>query len=223
MADSFWTIARRSIARNLLPSIAIIVLIAFLIVAMVEILSLDTSVPVSNTDLEAAARANERLLQMTQWTLTTVLGLGLALIAINWYQSTRDRSEIDEIEHALRIAASEYEEQLRELMQSADELWKRMAEQQLNGMVLSAILEGKDDNAVASYFRLFHEFRDERVFARAAAEGLIEVARESLDSPTVRETLMRLLPELRAFDQILALDVAQLLAAQAERSSQELR
>jgi hypothetical protein len=215
--DGFWTIVKRSIARNFLPSVAIIVLIAFLIVAMIQILSLDTSVPVSTTDLEATARANERLLQMAQWTLTTVLGLGLALIAINWYQSTRDRSEISEIEHELRHAAQEYENQLSELMEGADELWRRMAEQQLNNMVLTAVMEGRDDNSVASYARLFRAFRDDQVFARAAAEGLIAVARTGEISDAVIGTLRQILPELKGFDPGLALGVAEIIAEDRTR------
>lgn len=65
---------------------AVVIWIAFLI-TMVLLKGSDISSPA--TAQSALIAANERLLQMVQWTIATVLTLGGALIGLNWYQGEK--------------------------------------------------------------------------------------------------------------------------------------
>lgn len=62
----------------------LVTLTVFLGIVMVRIINMDTSVPVSSTDIEAAARTNERLIQIIQWAITTVLGLERVMNLVDW-------------------------------------------------------------------------------------------------------------------------------------------
>lgn len=65
---------------------AVVMLIAFLI-TMILLKGSDIGSPA--TPQCALIAANERLLQMVQWTVGTVLTLGGALIGLNWYQGEK--------------------------------------------------------------------------------------------------------------------------------------
>jgi hypothetical protein len=76
---------RNEIAVKVIP-FAILVWIAFLI-SLIVLKGTDIGTPASAD--AALIAANERLLQMVQWTIGTVLTLGGALIGLNWYQSEK--------------------------------------------------------------------------------------------------------------------------------------
>lgn len=89
---------RRQQTWGKLPSVTsffLIVATALLFVLIFRVVYTDTDIPVSSTDAEATAVANERLFQLAQWTVGSILTIGIALIGFNWAQTQRDRAEID--------------------------------------------------------------------------------------------------------------------------------
>lgn len=203
--------AKRSSARGLLPSIMLVVLAIFLGIVAVKIVWMDTSVPVSSTDVEAAARTNERLLQVIQWALTTVLGLGLALIGINWFQSTRDRSEILELEKDLHASITEFEDRLAQLNKATDAIELKLKRQELRESIR---LKQKASMlpSVVLFIDAFEGAPPGSLLQRAAAEEVIDVAERS-NPNTVKghQAMVAFLPILRAFDPTLALDLAEII------------
>jgi hypothetical protein len=61
-----------------------------------------TSIGSPTSESDALIRANERLLEMAKWTISTILLLGGALIGLNWY-SNEQRYSRDRAEHESRI------------------------------------------------------------------------------------------------------------------------
>lgn len=89
---------RRQQTWGKLPSVTsffLIVATALLFVLIFRVVYTDTDIPVSSTEAEATAVANERLFQLAQWTVGSILTIGIALIGFNWAQTQRDRAEID--------------------------------------------------------------------------------------------------------------------------------
>lgn len=75
------------------------VLIGGVLLALVfrGVLFAPTSIGSPSSESDALIRANERLLEMTKWTISTILILGTGLIGLNWYSNehryARDRAE----------------------------------------------------------------------------------------------------------------------------------
>jgi hypothetical protein len=55
------------------------------------VIQMDASLgtPETVTEPEVLTRASERLIQLTQWTISTILIIGGGLIGLNWYQNQR--------------------------------------------------------------------------------------------------------------------------------------
>jgi hypothetical protein len=77
---------KRKVAASNVVASAISIWVAFLI-AMILLKGSDLGSPESAQS--ALIAANERSLQMVQWTIATVLTLGGALIGLNWYQGEK--------------------------------------------------------------------------------------------------------------------------------------
>lgn len=78
--------AKSKVTANGIVAAAILIWIAFLI-TMILLKGSDIGSP--RTAQSALIATNERLLQMVQWTIGTVLTLGGALIGLNWYQGEK--------------------------------------------------------------------------------------------------------------------------------------
>ncbi len=72
---------------------AVILIWTGFLITMIVTQGSDIGTPASET--EAVIRSNERLLQMAQWTIATVLTIGGALIGFNWFQNQRERESIE--------------------------------------------------------------------------------------------------------------------------------
>lgn len=192
---------------------ALLALVIFLGAGLVFMFRLDTSVPVSTTDVEATARANERLLQIVQWSLTTVLGLGVALIAVNWYQSTKDRSDVEELERTLKLTIQSFEERLSDLSEMADTLAFNIAIQDLNGHLSTAGLTGNSDS-ITLLINAFRKNKDEYpIYANASLKLLVAVASSERHDPTKHETLNAVLPDIKEFDPLISGELAEIIRA----------
>ncbi len=89
----------------------ILILLAVLIalgVVVFRVLTTDTSLNLIPTSDESAAviRANERVVQLTQWTISTILIVAGGLIGLNWYQNQRRYERDKEDLNAFRTSTS---------------------------------------------------------------------------------------------------------------------
>jgi len=79
--------------------------------------------------------ANERMLQMVQWTIATILTLGGALIGLNWYQSERryqdDKRAVDETLAEVQALRDELEERFKILAEASVESLAQLAMQEI--------------------------------------------------------------------------------------------
>lgn len=80
----------------ILTSVFLITVIVLLGVILIRVIFIDSDIPVSSAGAEVAAVANERLFQLAQWAIGSVLTIGIALIGFNWVQTNRDREEVNE-------------------------------------------------------------------------------------------------------------------------------
>lgn len=188
----------------------LVVLTVFLGIVMVKIAFTDMTVPVSSTDVEAAARSNERLLQIIQWVLATVLGLGLALIGINWFQSTRDRAEIHELESELRTRIAEFDNRLVTLQSTSDTLEARLVKFELRYAI--------DDQgffsfgSVAYCIQAFQKAEAGSIRKRASLEEAIRYAQKArVNTDGDHNALLSALEEIRSYDRGLAGEVSGIL------------
>lgn len=94
---------KSKVTANGVGAAAILIWIAFLI-TMILLKGSDIGSP--GTPQSALIATNERLLQMVQWTIGTVLTLGGALIGLNWYQGEK-RYEHDRRVFEERLTALE--------------------------------------------------------------------------------------------------------------------
>jgi len=83
----------------------------------------------------ALIAANERMLQMVQWTIATILTLGGALIGLNWYQSERryqdDKRAVDETLAEVQALRDELENRLSMLAEASVESLAQLAMQEI--------------------------------------------------------------------------------------------
>jgi hypothetical protein len=89
----------------------IVILLAVLIalgVVVFQVITTDTSLNLIPTSGESAAviRTNERVVQLTQWTISTILIVAGGLIGLNWYQNQRRYERDKEDLNAFREATS---------------------------------------------------------------------------------------------------------------------
>lgn len=207
----FLSQAKLSAARGLIPGTALVVLTIFLGIVMVRIVQMDTSIPVSSTDVEAAARSNERLTQLTQWTLTTVLGLGLALVGVSWFQSTRDRNEIAMLELELKSSIREWEAQLRDLRESSEELTDRFLAIELESSLRSR--RSTDGiGAVAYCIREFDRAVPGSAMQRVTAHAIVKYGKlTELNTVPTHHALRDVLPRMKEYDPVLAVEISEIL------------
>lgn len=84
------------------PALLLLMLAILIAVVLVfRILFAPVEIGTPATESEALVRSNERLIQIVQWTISTVLVIGGGLIGLNWYRDEkryeRDRQEVDRI------------------------------------------------------------------------------------------------------------------------------
>lgn len=88
------------------PALLLLMIAILLAVVLVfRILFAPVEIGAPATESEALVRSNERLIQIVQWTISTVLVIGGGLIGLNWYRDEkryeRDREEVDRIRKEL--------------------------------------------------------------------------------------------------------------------------
>lgn len=72
-------------------------------VLLINIISAPSDIGSPANESQAVIRANERLLELVKWTISTILLVGGGLIGLNWYQSTqRYERDKDDIESRIR-------------------------------------------------------------------------------------------------------------------------
>ncbi|MGI8485841.1 MAG: hypothetical protein ACR2OU_16480 [Thermomicrobiales bacterium] len=84
------------------PALLLLMIAILLAVVLIfRILFAPVEIGAPATESEALVRSNERLIQIVQWTISTVLVIGGGLIGLNWYRDEkrydRDRQEVDRI------------------------------------------------------------------------------------------------------------------------------
>lgn len=181
---------------------ALVVWIAFLI-SWIVLKGSDIGTPASAQS--ALIAANERLLQMVQWTIATVLTLGGALIGLNWYQGEK-RYEHDKHEFEARVQTLE-EQTARRL--SYLELANTATLEMLTYQGVAQALGDPEDLQFVSRSINYFRTSDSVPMRRATATILIEYAKAATGShpthfkrsyiPTLRDfipELSRQFPEL---------------------------
>lgn len=86
--------------------------IGFLI-TMILIRGSDVGTP--SGESQALIRSSERMLQMAQWTIASVLTIGGALIGFNWFQNQRDREDIRVAQKEVSILVESTPDQIADL------------------------------------------------------------------------------------------------------------
>lgn len=87
--------------KNWIGAILLLLLVIAAVKLVFNVVMMDTSLgtPRYVSESEALIRANERLVTMTQWTLSTVLIISGGLLGLNWYQNQKryddDRKDIE--------------------------------------------------------------------------------------------------------------------------------
>jgi hypothetical protein len=206
----FWQQARDSVARAPAPTLVLLILAGSLCVVMVRIVFTDTAIPTVSSDVEAAARSNERMLQMVQWSLATVLGLGLALIGINGFTTTRDRVEIAELESRMQDTITRYEAQtasVNDRIAALDEaLWPH--ERQLlwdEYYKMRQNQQGQMLSTPSMVARMFRELDTDPKRKRAAAEFMVHgLMDHHPNTVEAHDALVEVLPALEEYDPALA-------------------
>lgn len=108
---------------------AVVLFLGFLLFL---ILSTGSDIGRPRTESAVLVAANERLLQMVQWTIATVLVLGGAFIGLNWYQSEiRYREDKDEVNETLA--------EVQELVDGLEERFKVLENYAYSSLVASAM------------------------------------------------------------------------------------
>lgn len=148
-----------------------------------KVLLTSTAIGTPSTEQAALIAANERLLQLVQWSIGTVLTLGGGLIGLNWYQSEKryehDRRLFQEQVNAdVEKKLTEYSQHLdmlsRASILSLDLVTAEMIKQRIGPRTGSA-----DDLSFAH--RVIQAFRSERdILARRGIATLL--IQEVIDS-----------------------------------------
>lgn len=63
--------------------------IVIVLIILINIVTSPTNLGTLSTESAIVTRANERLLEMVKWTISTILLVGGGLIGLNWYQNER--------------------------------------------------------------------------------------------------------------------------------------
>lgn len=221
--------ALTSIARAPLPSIMLLALTVFLGLVLYQIATGDTSIPVASNDLEAAARANERMLQIVQWSLASILGLGLALIGINWFSTTRDKAEVRAIERKLESTIAQYEELTStvndRLLELDRTLWP-LERKAIWEDILDLYQDAGERSVPRTCVQVFRDAGDDHKRKRAAIELLLDSPMRHTtkdnwpNTADSHDTIVQLLPEIQQFDLQLAIDAYFILCRDLELLSQ---
>lgn len=84
------------------------------------------------TESMAVTRASERLIQMVQWTISTILLIGGALIGLNWYQSNQryqnDKETLQRMNDFLTASMDRSEKHVNEQVQAMREMPSQIEE-----------------------------------------------------------------------------------------------
>lgn len=122
--------------KNLLAAVIVILVVSGVALGMMFLWRLITAPtyigsPVSES--QALTRANERIIQMVQWMISTILLLGGGLIGLNWYQSNqryeRDKEDLERRLEEVRRFEERAENYARELRNAPSEIQKSLESQ----------------------------------------------------------------------------------------------
>lgn len=156
------------------------VVLVFVGLLLFLILSEGSDIGRPRTESAVLVAANERLLQMVQWTIATVLVLGGAFIGLNWYQSEiRYREDKGEVDRTL--------EEVRELVDGLEARFKVLENYAYSSLVASAMPEMRLQARIACrplspspgyYGQLFQSIQGEpgevRIWKHAALSLMID-------------------------------------------------
>lgn len=125
-----------------LTALLIAVLLAVLVglfVLIFRVLTTDTDLGLVTTDpesVESAAliRANERIVQLVQWTLSTILVVAGGLLGLNWYQNQK-RYEQDKAD------LTRFRRRMEERVRKAEQSQEQLAEHHRSHLLVQAVDE----------------------------------------------------------------------------------
>lgn len=83
-------------------------------ILLINIVSAPSDIGSPATESQAVVRANERLLEMVKWTISTILLVGGGLIGLNWYHSEKRMEEV------LATTTQNTQDQIKGLRDSLD-------------------------------------------------------------------------------------------------------
>lgn len=149
--QSAWDDAWEGAKETLFVLILLAVLVALGVVVF-RVITTDASLRLIPTSSESAAliRANERVVQLTQWTISTILIVAGGLIGLNWYQNQRryerDKEELDAFRVAISDEVAGLRSSLAARIQHLERQSEALAEQHRDHVLVQAV----DDIASAS-------------------------------------------------------------------------
>jgi hypothetical protein len=160
--------------------LAAVVVLCFIpvFVVMFRIAFLDTNKGWRTSEAAATASASEAVMQMAQWTITTVFAIGGALIGLNWYQSEKryehDRQVFeDRLTEKINSKLGEYEKSLDMVTRASIVSLDMYAAQIIKESVGRRDGSINDLNYVERVIRTFHDAK-EPLARRGAARILVE-------------------------------------------------
>jgi len=159
--------------------LVILVLIALAASLIVRILFSSIHIGSPATESEALVRSSERLIQMVQWTLSTVLIIGGGLIGLNWYSN----------EHRYREDKAALEERFDRLERVSRASFTATMEDRLD--IQKQILEVKFDlyrltGQIASTMMLV----DGKMPAGGYVDGALDAIRKPMTSSIIKERIL---------------------------------
>lgn len=128
-ADSVWDHRLRLVrkfGRAVLPYVGALVLLGVGGSLVYRVLFSSVEIGTPATESESVVRSGERVIQLVQWTISTILLIGGALIGINWYRDEerykRDREELRGALNDLELFKAATEQRLWSLSRESIEL-----------------------------------------------------------------------------------------------------
>lgn len=203
-----WMMSSQKPSDNRLATLVLLLIGGFVLLLAWKILrtdlSLDTPVIQVNgttqefseaSNVAALNQANERLLQMVQWTLGLIIAVGGLLVGFSWFQS-RSRLEEDRrtLENHKRELSESLDAKLRSLEESlkATQLSIASAASQTDALGASVdLIEVRIGGVVAQYDEEQRKQGRRREFARLRSE-----MKAAIDRGETREAIDRLLASL---------------------------
>lgn len=135
-------------------------------VVVFRVITADTSLQLIPITSESAAviRANERVVQLTQWTISTILIVAGGLIGLNWYQNQRryerDKEELDTFREATSDEVSALRSSVAVRLQRLERQSEALAEQHRDHVLVQAVDEVTRALTVYPAFRAIMSWYD---------------------------------------------------------------